>query len=256
MLDVKLPAYEGPLDLLLRLIERNEIDIYNIPISLLAAQYMEEIMGSGMEQMSEFLVMAATLLEIKSRMLLPKPPAPSGEPEEDPRDALVRKLLEYQRCQTLAAKLQGIAPGERLVREGEAALLASFAERTPASFLNGVPLDALFKVFTDVMLRREARRDTVRAGYGSVPRERFTVAEKAAHIINRLRDGAGVSLIELFEECESRGEMVVTFLALLELIRQGQAGVTQDSAFGDIKITVGTFLAAPKPQRAEDRVAM
>ncbi len=79
MLDVKLPAYEGPLDLLLRLIERNEIDIYNIPIALLADEYMEEIMGSGMEQMSEFLVMAATLLEIKSRMLLPKPPTESSE---------------------------------------------------------------------------------------------------------------------------------------------------------------------------------
>jgi segregation and condensation protein A len=236
MLDVKLPAYEGPLDLLLRLIERNEIDIYNIPISLLADQYMEEIMGSGMEQISEFLVMAATLLEIKSRMLLPKPPAANDEPEEDPRDALVRKLLEYQRCQKLAEKLQGIAPGERLIREGEAALLESFSKRRPEDLLSGVPLDALFKVFTEVMLRRESRTDSVRAGYGDLPRERFTVAEKAAYILNRLKMGGGLNLIALFEECESRSEMVTTFLALLELIRQGRTTVRQETAFKDILI--------------------
>jgi segregation and condensation protein A len=237
MHDVKLPAYEGPLDLLLRLIEKNEIDIYNIPIALLAAQYIDEIKGRDMEQMSEFLVMAATLLEIKSRMLLPKPPAPVGEQEEDPRDALVRKLIEYQHCQTLASKLQGIAPGERLIRDGEAALLQSFSKHHPEDILNGVPLDALFAVFTDVMLRRESRRDEVRGGYGDVPREKYTIAEKAAYILNALRNRAGLGLRELFEECETRGEMVVTFLALLELIRQGRAAISQEHAFEDITIS-------------------
>ncbi len=238
MLDVSLPAYEGPLDLLLRLIERNEIDIYNIPIAFLAERYMEEIIGSGMEQMSEFLLMAATLLEIKSRMLLPKPPAPEAEPEEDPRDALVRKLLEYKRCQELAAKLNGIVPGERLVRESETELLKSLNSRQPVEILSGLSLKILFETFTEVMLRREARTDSVRAGYGDMPRERFTVAEKAAYIIGLLNKGGSFNLKDLFEECATRGEMVITFLALLELIRQGRTAVKQESAFGDILVGI------------------
>ncbi len=180
------PAYEGPLDLLLRLIERNEIDIYNIPIAFLAEKYMEEILRSGMERMSEFLVMAATLLEIKSRMLLPKPPADDSAPEEDPRDELVQRLLEYQRAQTLAAKLAGVIPGGRLMREGEAELLSLLNEQRPEDILKSVSLDTLFKIFADVLLRQESRVDRVRAGYGEMPRERFTVAEKAADILHRL----------------------------------------------------------------------
>jgi len=241
-MDVKLAAYEGPLDLLLGLIRRNEIDIYDIPISDLTADYLEAIAelrddtAYNMDQMSEFVLMAATLLEIKSRMLLPKP-KPESEAEEDPREALVQKLLAYQEAQALAEELTRLTPpGLRISGSGDPELLETIStdidSQTPV--MEGVELSRLWSVFSEIMSRRAARRDPIRAGFGEMPRERFTVPEKISYIRRRLSEGGVVQLSVLFEYCRTRIEMVVTFLALLEMVRRGMVKTRQDAAFDDV----------------------
>ena len=242
-MDVKLAAYEGPLDLLLRLIQRNEIDIYDIPIAELTTQYMEAITELqddpryNMDRMSEFVLMAATLLEIKSRMLLPKPKPETAEAEEDPREALVQKLLAYQEAQALAAELTRISPpGLRISGSGDPELLETISEdiasQTP--IMEGVELSRLWDTFADIMSRRAARRDPIRAGFGEMPRERFTVPEKISYIRARILDEGHVQLFTLFEYCHTRIEMVVTFLALLEMVRRGMVKTRQSAAFDDV----------------------
>jgi segregation and condensation protein A len=234
--NVRLSAYEGPLDMLLRLIERAEIDIYDIPIAELTDQYMEAVrdLPHDMENISEFIVMAATLLEIKSRMLLPRPPKAAGD-EEDPREALVRRLLEHQVCQGIAAKLRGFpSPGQQLVRDADPALIDRFAIPGPGPVLTDVSLDDLWQLFSDAMLRQESRIDREHAGYGTMPRERFTVAATIARLRDYLRINGRFALSGVLNECINRGEMVVTFLALLEMVRQGLVRVKQDRLFKEI----------------------
>ena len=242
-MEIKLAAYEGPFDLLLRLIHRNEIDIYDIPIAELTDDYLEAINAMrdeahyDMDKMSEFVLMAATLLEIKSRMLLPKPKPIDEEEPEDPREALVQKLLAYQEAQALAEELSRIAPpGQRLSGNGDLQLLedisADIDSQTPV--MEGVELSQIWDIFTDVMSRRAARRDPIRAGFGEMPRERFTVPEKIAYIRRRIAEAGQVRLSTLFEYCRTRIEMVVTFLALLEMIRQGMVKARQSQAFDDV----------------------
>lgn len=243
-MEIVLEAFEGPLHLLLHLIEKNEINIYDIPIAELTDQYMAVIRSgpSDMEGMSEFLLMAATLLEIKSRMLLPKPPAPEEGEAEDPREALVRKLLEYKRCQTLAEHLKTYgAPGARIVREPERPLVDTLARLEPATMMNGVALDQLWRLFSDVVKRRELRIDHVRAHYGDMPRERYTMEEKIALIERELTHNGGFLLSRFFEDCASREEMIVTFLAVLEMIRLGRMRVRQSQTFADIECMKGNL---------------
>jgi segregation and condensation protein A len=242
-MEVKLAVYAGPLDLLLRLIARNEMDIFDIPIAELTEQYLNEIKGLHpqgdhtpdslkMDNLSEFLVMAATLLEIKSKMLLPRPkPIDEIEPE-DPREALVQRLLAYQLAQQLAQQLRSLTPpGDKLTGTGEL-WLAREAEDTPP-VLEGVSVGDLWETFTEIMRRKDSRTDTQRAGYGEMPRERFTVTEKVAYIRHLLKQGR-VNMFDLFMQCRSRGEMVTTFLALLEMIRRGMLKAHQDRDFADI----------------------
>jgi len=238
LLEVKLEAYEGPLDLLLQLIRRHEIDIYDIPISLLTDQYLKEIANvtPDMGELSEFLVMAATLLEIKARMLLPRPKADEDGEVEDPRDALVQKLLAYKQAQAIAVELQKNFPiGERLTNRGDRELLAILTDTTRTQFETHITTtDQLFAIFQEVSQRKENRRDRVRADYGKMQRDRFTVTEKVQHIQHVLSTKGQASLRNLFEDCHSRNEMVVTFLALLELVRRGEITTTQDASFADV----------------------
>ena len=239
-MEVKLESYEGPLDLLLKLIQRHEIDIYDIPIATLTNQYLEEIahFPSDMENLSEFLVMAATLLEIKSRMLLPRPKPETAEDGEDPREALVQKLIAYKQAQALVAEFHKLDPiGERLPGSGDLPLLLQLKQDAksmrPAEML---PISQMLNLFTEVMSRKEQRRDNVRAGYGSMPRDTFTITEKVLHIREMLEAGRRVSLLGMFANCRSKNEMVVTFLALLEMVRQGEISATQNEAFADVEI--------------------
>ena len=238
---VNLEAYEGPLDLLLRLIQRSEIDIYDIPIAKITAEYMEAVanltsFSSNMEQLSEFLVMAATLLEIKSKMLLPRKKNDNEEPEEDQREALARQLIAYQQAKEIAQRLDNLTPeGEPLTGRGDRDALLFLSEEQD---LDLIPLEQLNKIFADLMRRQSDKIDTVRAGYGKMPKERHRVSEKIVSIDNALRINGRLSLKFLFSECHSRNEMVVTFLAILEMVRRGMATTRQASAFEDIEVSL------------------
>jgi len=233
--------------LLLRLIQRNEIDIYDIPISQVTAEYLEIIASfpQDMGEISEFLVMAATLLEIKSKMLLPRPKNENEQPEEDPRDALARQLLAYQQAQNLAEHLQSLTPiGERLTGAGDKELLKTLAaELDYQPVMDLISLPHLAEIFADVMRRKEDKIDKVRAGYGEMPRETFTVTGKIEHISNLLQKAGRLSLTSLFFECRNRREMVVTFLALLELARRGKIQTKQQKSFEDVEVLTPSAFA-------------
>ncbi|MCL2048417.1 MAG: segregation/condensation protein A [Defluviitaleaceae bacterium] len=241
---IKLEAYEGPFDLLLKLIKKNEFDIYALPIARVTHEYMEAIaaLPPDMEQMSEFLVMAATLLEIKSKMLLPQREKEKDEPLDDPREALAKQLIAYKQAQELAKYLHALSPmGERLIGRGDRAAISELTEEPPPEL---VALPQLEQIFADIMRRVESKIDVVRSGYGKMQRERFTVSEKIGFIRKALRSQGRISLSALFANCGSRHEMVVTFLALLEMVRRGAVTAVQAVAFGDVELGLRPFSAA------------
>lgn len=228
---VSLPLFEGPLDLLLHLIQRDQIDIYDIPIARITAQYLEYlavIEELRPEVAGDFLVMAATLLEIKSRLLLPQPERPAAEEEEDPRAALVAQLLEYRRYKAAAAELQ-----DRLTAQ-----VGVFArppeEGGPEVFLDGEPsaLD-LYAALERVLAEAEATPEP-----GAIARPAVTIKMKMAELLSRLaRAGeTGLRFADLFNRPLWRLEVVVTFLALLELVKLHRARVRQRNTFGEIVI--------------------
>lgn len=230
---VYLEHFEGPLDLLLHLIRREEIDIYDIPIARITEQYLEiirDLSAIDIDKASEFLVMAATLLGIKSRMLLPKPPKLVAEeaPEEDgldPREELVRQLVAYSQYKEAAQELRGRE--EQMARVYTRQLFVEQPEG-PAP-LEGLSLKDLVKAFEEV-LREEWN-------WREVPREEIPLREKIREINFRLsRHPHGVRFRELFTRGGSKLEIVVTFLALLELMRRRQAVAIQEGTFGEILI--------------------
>jgi len=246
-MDVKLEKFEGPLDLLLRLIKRAEIDIYDIPISQITAEYLDVIadLPPDMEQTSEFLVMAATLLEIKSQMLLPRPKTEPDEPEEDPREALAQQLIAYQHAQELAARLADISPkNPRITRpEDSDAFNALAGDARPDLADEMIPISRLAEIFAEIMRRAAEKIDTVRAGYGEMPKDKFTVHEKVTALGKILQKKGRLHLSSVFSDCSSRHEMIVTFLAILEMIRRGNACAVQSKPFGDVILSSQTYPA-------------
>lgn len=239
-LTYKLSAYEGPLDLLYSLIQTHKIDIFDIPIAELADQYigfLQKADKRDMDSMSEFTLLAATLLEIKSKMLLPKTDA--GEDEEDPRKELVDSLLEYRKAK-LAAELF-VTLGEEndgfFVKPPEKALLAELKPvETVDDALEGITLWTLFSVFREVMEKKEHKIDKIRSSFNAVRKDKFTVEKKALYILRILNTQKKVAFRVLLESCEGKMEMVVTFLAMLELIKAKEIRVRQRTVFGDIEI--------------------
>lgn len=240
---IRLDAFEGPLDLLYHLIEKNEIDIYDIPIARLADQYLEYLDAAedrDMDGMSEFLVLAATLLEIKSKLLLPKS---KNEEEEgpDPREELVQRLLEYK-------KIKGVTDEWRQ-REEEAALvfykeadqavkqLKGKEPQALEDFLQGVTMEDLYLAFQQVMNRKETKVDHVRSSFKAVPRDLFTVQEKMEYIRDMLILQPKTTFLSIFREKARKMEKVVTFLALLELIKRKEVQISQNITFGEITIS-------------------
>ncbi len=233
---IKLEMFEGPFDLLFHLIGKNEVDIYDIPIAKITDQYVSYIatlQSLDLEVASEFLVMAATLVQIKSRMLLPKPPkAEVGEPEPDPRDELVIRLLEYKKFKAVAALL-----GEREQNQGLVfthpvnvdEFIEEFAEKNP---LRGVTLSDLLDALQEVLLRVEAEERVE-----EISREEITVRDKMREIVRRIIFApGGIYFRELFRGTRTRTEVVTTFLALLELIRLGKVIVRQTENFAEMLI--------------------
>jgi len=231
---VDLEVFEGPLDLLLYLIKREEVDIYNIPIERITTQYMEYLDLMRMLDLNiagEFIVMAATLMMIKSRMLLPVEERPElEEEEEDPRWDLVRQLVEYKKFKDAAAHLQ-----QREIRQedvfGAGAPGGGPDLEEPGAVLRDVSLFDLITAFKEVLRRTET------APAGEIFAERFTVADKIDAILAMLRDRASVVFTSLFGRSPSRHEIICTFLALLELIRLRQVEVAQNREFGEIVIS-------------------
>ncbi len=231
---VKLEIFEGPLDLLLYLIKRDEIDIYEISIERITRQYLEYLQAFkelNLDIAGEFVVMAANLIYLKSRSLLPvdqQPPDEEAE-EDDPRWDLIRQLIEYKKFKEAAAQLhvRALAQERIFTRDGGATTTTADAPLRLAE----VGIFQLIHAFQDVIKRVEAR-ENLQEMFG----EHFTVSDKIDIILKRVADGASVRFTELFGDIASRVEIVVTFLALLELIRLKQVRAIQRNVFDEIEI--------------------
>ncbi len=246
-MQVRLDAFEGPLDLLYHLIEKNEIDIYDIPISKLTDQYLAYLDAAedrDMDGMSEFLLMAATLLEIKSKLLLPKT-VPEGEEGPDPREELVRKLLEYRKIKDAAEdwKEREEKAAQVLYKEADAALTDVLRQKQEVplqALLEGITTEQLYEAFQKVMQRKELRVDKVRSSFRQVQPDAFTVEEKMDFLRDLLRLRPKLSFFSVFRQKAGRMEMVITFLALLELMKRREVLVRQTKTFAEIEIIRNT----------------
>jgi len=232
---VKLSNFEGPLDLLLHLIKKNELNIHDIPIALITAQYLEAIallQELDLDVAGEFLVMAATLIHIKSKMLLPRPETAAGvegEAEEDPRDALVRRLLEHQKFKAAAGLLhereqlraaQWQRPDERV---------AAIAGDDYEPELE-VDLFSLMNAFQTVLQRLKQRPKML------LPPEEIPVEVRIQQLLSRLSETEACGFDDLFADIDDRRGLIVTFLSLLEMIRLKLVRVFQSGSFGPIRV--------------------
>ena len=230
---VKLEVFEGPLDLLLYLIKRDEIDIYDISIERITRQYLEYLQAFKelkIDVAEEFVVMAANLIYLKSRSLLPldqQPPEEDAE-EDDPRWDLIRQLIEYKKFKEAAAQLHDRALEQERIFTRDGGSVAISDAPLP---LNEVGIFQLIHAFQEVIKRVEARED-LQEIFG----ERYSVSEKIEKILERVGNGTPVRFSELFGQIVSRLEIVVTFLALLELIRLNQVRALQPKMFDEIEI--------------------
>ena len=243
---LKLQVFEGPMDLLMHLIEKNKIDIYDIPIVTITDQYLEYVRQMEHDDMnvtSEFLVMAATLLDIKSRMLLPRDEDEDSE-EGDPRDELVRRLLEYKMFKYMSEELRE--------KNRHAGFTYFKPQDLPAEVRSYVPplnyeeligdrtAQSLQDVFRDVLKRKKSRVDPIRSGFGKIQREEISVADKQLYVRAYLENHPHADFREMLELENSREEIIVTFLVILELMKSQKIRITQDEAFGRIWIDLVT----------------
>lgn len=242
-ISVKLQVFEGPLDLLLHLIDKNKVDIYDIPIVEITEQYLDYIRQmekEDMNVMSEFLVMAATLLDIKCKMLLPREVNEEGE-EEDPRAELVQKLLEYKMYKFMSYELK-----DRQVD----ALKSFFKEKTlpeeveqyrePVDYeqlFAGMTLARLQEIFQNVLRRQEDKVDPVRSQFGRIEKDEVDIDQKIGYVESVLREKKRFSFRELLEKQGSKMEIIVTFLVVLELMKIGKVSVEQESPEEELIVT-------------------
>lgn len=239
---VKLEVFEGPLDLLLHLIDKNKVDIYDIPIVEITNQYMDYIRSMQEEDlnvMSEFLLMAATLLDIKCRMLLPREVNEEGE-EQDPRQELVEQLLQYKMYKYMAYELRDRQMDADFVLYRQVPLpkeIQDYVEPVDLEQLLGdLTLTKLHEVFEDVMKRRENKIDPVRSKFGKIEKEEVPLPLKLAYVEEYAKKNRRFSFRQLLEEQHSKTQVVVTFLAILELMKNGTIHVEQEETCGEIMI--------------------
>ena len=241
-ISVKLQAFEGPLDLLLHLIEKNKINIYDIPIVEITEQYMEyikQMKEHDLNVVSEFLVMAAWLLEIKSKMLLPKEVNDEGE-EEDPREELVRQLLEYKMYKFMASELKERQVDAALSFYKEPTVpkeVAQYEEPVDLEeLLSGVSLAKLYKVFELVIKKQKDKVDPIRSRFGQIQKEEVSLSDKMDYVQEYARNNKKFNFRVLLEENKTKMQMIVTFLAILELMKVGDIKIYQEDIFEDIII--------------------
>ena len=226
-LEVFLEAFEGPLDLLLYLIRKQHFNILDIPMAQVTLQYLEyveQIRARNLELAAEYLLMAAMLIEIKSRMLLPRPPREHAE-EDDPRAELVRRLLEYEQMKFAAARLDSLPRAERDFEWVGVLVAEKVVERLPEVSLHDLQL-AWLRIMKKARLNQHHR----------VGREQLSVREHMATILRKLGDGAFVAFDTLFDAQLGPSGLVVSFLAVLELVKERLLEVTQNEAFAPIYV--------------------
>ncbi|MBR2045713.1 MAG: segregation/condensation protein A [Agathobacter sp.] len=241
-MNVKLQVFEGPLDLLLHLLDKNKVNIYDIPIVEITNQYMEyiaEMKRQDLNILSEFLVMAATLIDIKSRMLLPATGEEEDE-EEDPRNELVQQLLEYKmyKCMAYELKDRQIDAARVMFKEPTipAEVLAYEEPLNMEELVADVTLAKLNEIYKSIMKKQVDKIDPIRSKYGKIQKEEVSLEEKMAYLENYAMEHKYFSFRNLLEAQSSKVEIIVTFLAILELMKVGKIIISQEKIFDDIKI--------------------
>lgn len=234
-LNIKLDVFEGPLDLLLHLIRKSEVDIYNIPIAEITDQYISYL--KAMEELdldiaSEFLVMAATLIEIKSKMLLPKKKDEESAADEDPRVELVEKLVEYKKYKEFAALLKGIGENNELYFK--APEIIDDLEENKEVFFRNITLDSLMHAFSDIVRQHNNRYNKRSVIPENIDFDEYRIEDKMDDITRMLKVRKTAPLEDFFKKAESKMELIVIFLAVLELIKERYIRVLQYESFGDI----------------------
>jgi len=242
-ISVKLEVFEGPLDLLLHLIDKNKVDIYDIPIVEITEQYLDYIKQmetSDMNVMSEFLVMAATLIDIKCRMLLPKEVDEEGE-EEDPRQELVQKLLEYKMYKYMSLELKDrqVDAARNLYRDQK--LPPEVAMYKPPvdyeQLIGDMTLSRLHGIFKSILRRQEDKIDPIRSQYGNIEKDEIDMDAKMLYVEAYAREHRNFSFRGLLEKQAGKMEVIVTFLIILEMMKTGKIVISQETIFDDIMIT-------------------
>lgn len=241
-LSYKLEKFEGPLDLLLHLIEKNKINIYDIPIAEITDQYLDyvrQMEDESLDVVSEFLVMAATLLDIKARMLLPKEEDENGE-EEDPRAELVARLLEYKTYKYMSMELKDMElDADRIFYKGPTVPKEVEKYEEPVDLdklLDGLTLSKLEQIFQSVMKRQQDKIDPVRSTFGTIKKEPVSLEEKIQSVMGYARKHRTFSFRGMLSRQRDKTEIVVTFLAVLELMKVGKIRLTQEKLFDDMQI--------------------
>ncbi len=240
---VKLEVFEGPLDLLLHLIEKNKVDIYDIPIVLITEQYLDyvkELDAKDMDVMSEFLVMAATLVRIKSKMLLPREEE-EDEEYEDPRQELVERILEYKMYKYAAFELKDrqVDAGRMFFKEPTIPTeIEDFKEEVPIEeLLTDVTLAKLQGIFNSVMKKQVDKIDPIRSKFGEIEKEEISLEEHIVFLERYARKKKTFSFRKLLEKGSGKTYVIVTFLGILEMMKMGVLSIVQKNIFDDILIT-------------------
>ena len=241
-LKVKLQVFEGPLDLLLHLLEKNKVHIYDIPIVEITNQYLEyigEMKRQDLNIMSEFLVMAATLIDIKSRMLLPA--EEKDEEEEDPRAELVQKLLEYKMYKCISYELRDRqVDAQRVLFKLPTIPKEVLEYEEPVDLkelISDLTLSRLNMIFKSIMKKQVDKIDPVRSKFGKIEKEEVSLEEKMTYVEEYAKQHRAFSFRALLMAQSSKMEVIVTFLAILELMKVGKIGISQEFIFDDIQIT-------------------
>lgn len=239
---VKLEAFEGPLDLLLHLIDKNKVNIYDIPIVEITRQYMEYIQNmetKDLDIMSEFLVMAATLVNIKAKMLLPKEKNEEDE-EIDPRQELVERLLEYKMYRYISTELRDKQVDAEKVLYKESTIpkeIASYKEEINIEdILGDLTLAKLHEIFESVLKRQEDKVDPIRSNFGKIEKEEITLSDRMIDIEKYAIVHRNFSFRKMLEYATTKMEVIVTFLGILELMKVGKIMISQENVFDDILI--------------------
>lgn len=238
----KLQVFEGPLDLLLYLIEKNKVNIYDIPIVEITAQNMEyvnQMKEDNLDTLSEFLVMAATLLDIKSKMLLPKKEEEEQE-QEDPRAELVQQLLEYKMYKCMANELKDrqLDAGKVWYKKKDIPdeVLAYEEPVNLEELVGDIRLSDLNRIFQNIMKRQEEKIDKVRSKFGKIEKEEVSLEEKMDFLTDYAASHKHFSFRGMLTASSSKVEVIVTFLAILELMKTGKLTIVQEHIFDDIQI--------------------